>query len=141
MMKKNNIIMTDKKRIWKEGFKFSFNPDICKECSGNCCNGESGTIFLNKAEMKALSEFLGIPLSRFTADYLRKFSYKYSIKELKINNNYACVFYDEEQNICSVYPVRPGQCRTFPFWNCFKKHPEALLEECPGVVMECKDTE
>ncbi len=127
-----------KKRTEREGFSFTFDPDACKQCRGNCCIGESGNIFLNQKEIRAISEFLNMELSRFISDYLRKVSYKFSIREIKIKGSYLCVFFDETNRRCSIYPVRPNQCRTFPFWNYFKENPEALFKECPGVYP--KDT-
>lgn len=28
----------------------------------------------------------------------------------------VCVFLDEATNACSIYPVRPLQCSTYPWW-------------------------
>ena len=120
--------------IGKEGFTYRFNPESCKQCEGRCCNGESGTIFVNKDEIQAISRFLKMETSEFIADYLKKVSYKFSLKEIKANHNYACVFFDSKRNQCSIYPVRPNQCRTFPFWDYYKDKPEELGRECPGVL-------
>lgn len=120
--------------IGKEGFNYRFNSESCKQCEGRCCNGESGRIFVSKAEIKAISRFLKIETSEFIADYLRKESYKFSLKEIKANHNYACVLFDSKRNQCSIYPVRPNQCQTFPFWDYYKDKPEELSRECPGVL-------
>ena len=69
----------------------------------------------------------------FIRDYVRKISGRYYIKELRTGNNYACLFFDREKNGCGIYPVRPEQCRTFPFWPWFREHPEEVFEECPGT--------
>ena len=29
----------------------------------------------------------------------------------------SCVFLDPETNFCQIYPVRPIQCSTYPFWS------------------------
>ncbi len=126
--------LIQKELIQKKGFNFEFNPEACTECQGRCCNGESGDIFVNGKEIKAISRFLGIEASEFMEEYLIKVSYESSIKEIKTNDNYACVFFDKEKNKCSIYPVRPNQCRTFPFWSCFKDKPKEVLRECPGIV-------
>ncbi len=70
----------------------------------------------------------------FILDYLRWANRGYSIKEIKTGDNYACLFFDKEKNGCGIYPVRPEQCRTFPFWPYFREHPEEAFEECPGVL-------
>ncbi len=122
--------------IRREGFEFIFNPSVCKSCPGYCCNGESGNIWINRKDVEAISVYLGIQFKEFIENYLSKNSYRYTIKEIKVNNNYACIFYDEKQSRCSIYPVRPLQCRTFPFWDHFKKHWNELKEECPGVMFD-----
>ena len=82
-----------------------------------------------------ISDFLKIDSATFILDYLRKDSYRPSIKELKIGpDNFSCIFFNHETNGCEIYPVRPEQCRTFPFWEYFKDRPDELKEECPGVV-------
>jgi len=122
--------------IRKQGFQFTFNSEACKECKGRCCNGESGNIFVTKKEIISISEFLKIETRRFVERYLRKEVYQFSIKEIKSNQNYACIFFDTKMNRCSIYPVRPKQCRTFPFWEYYRDKPEALSKECPGVSFE-----
>ncbi len=120
--------------IQKKGFDLKFDPGACRQCQGRCCNGKSGNIFVNKTEIEEISHFLKIETSTFVEDFLKKVSYKLSIKEVKANHNYACVFFDNENNKCTIYPVRPYQCRTFPFWDYYNDKPEELSRECPGVI-------
>ena len=45
------------------------------------------------------------------------------------------MFYDREQG-CTVYPVRPRQCRTWPFWESTVETPadwEETRQRCPGA--------
>ena len=120
--------------IKKNGYNFSFNPTACESCAGNCCIGESGYIWINIVEIEALSKYLGLTLDSFREKYLFKVGYKYSIKEVKLaSNNFACCFFDLEKKQCSVYHVRPTQCRTFPFWDYFKDNKEEVYKECPAV--------
>jgi Fe-S-cluster containining protein len=120
--------------IGKEGFNYLFNAEFCKRCEGRCCNGETGSIFVNRDEIETISRFLKMEAATFIAEYLRKESYRFSLKEVKENKNYACVLFDSKRNRCSIYPVRPTQCKTFPFWDYFKDKPEELARECPGVL-------
>jgi Fe-S-cluster containining protein len=123
-------------KIEKDGFDFVFDAKKCSECDGNCCIGESGYIWINPQESKALSEHLGISLQELQEKYLTKIKYKYSIKEKKVSeNNYACIFFDLEKKQCSVYEYRPVQCRTFPFWDYYKTKPEEVKEECPAIKL------
>lgn len=115
-------------------YPFEFNPDACKTCEGRCCNGESGNIWVGKKEITSISGYLNLSPEDFVDQYLRKKGYRFTLIELKQNDNYACVFYAKDKNACNVYPVRPEQCRTFPFWPYFKTHPSDACEECPGVL-------
>lgn len=124
----------------EEGYNYSFNPNACEECGGNCCTGESGYIYLNQTEMEAIAAFLKLSLEEFAQQYLFKNGYKFSIKEkVIVKGSYDCIFFDREIKGCGIYPVRPTQCRTFPFWPYFKTHKEELRAECPGIIFKEDD--
>lgn len=63
-----------------------------------------------------------------------------TLKEI-VNNNgeYDCVFLRENkegQRGCSIYDVRPQQCRTWPFWPenlKTPKHWQRAAVRCPGM--------
>ncbi|SFV68020.1 FIG00469387: hypothetical protein [hydrothermal vent metagenome] len=120
--------------IKKEGYPYAFNSDACATCQGRCCTGESGYIYVTKAEIFAIAELLDMDVNEFGVKYLFKKGYKYSLKENKIEDSYECVFYDRESNGCKIYMARPNQCKTFPFWDYFKTHVDELKEECPGII-------
>jgi len=118
----------------KDGFPYAFDPSACAECGGRCCTGESGNIFGSAQEIRALSALLQTDEADFRAAYLEKRGYKFSIKERRVGPSYDCIFYDREQGGCSVYAARPMQCRTFPFWDYYKRRVRELKNECPGIV-------
>ncbi len=121
--------------IEQEGFSYKFDEFRCASCEGNCCIGESGYIWINKDEILALADFLKISQEELMSKYLRKVGYKYSIKEIRLSeDNYACMFFDIIKKQCSIYDVRPTQCRTFPFWDYFKENLEEVKKECPAIV-------
>ncbi|HFB53235.1 MAG TPA: YkgJ family cysteine cluster protein, partial [Sulfurimonas autotrophica] len=82
--------------IKKEGYPYAFNSDACATCEGRCCTGESGYIYVTKAEIFAIAELLNMDVNEFGVKYLFKKGYKYSLKENKIDDSYECVFYDRE---------------------------------------------
>jgi Fe-S-cluster containining protein len=52
---------------------------------------------------------------------------------LKEKANYDCIFWKDG---CTVYSVRPLQCRTFPFWRNMLSSPaawELAASGCPGM--------
>ncbi|WP_457564923.1 YkgJ family cysteine cluster protein [Caminibacter sp.] len=125
--------MENVKLISKKGFPYKFNPEACKDCEGNCCIGESGYIWVSPKEIKDIAAFLKMDEDVFKNHFLIKVGYRYSIKERPYKNGFACIFFE---NGCKIYPVRPTQCRTFPFWENLKNEIEWLKKECPGIVME-----
>lgn len=121
-------------QVEKEGFNFIFDTRACDTCRGNCCIGDSGYIWVSGQEIEDISSFLNLTSDEFCSKYLFKVGYShFSIREVEFENGYACAFFDTKKHACSIYDVRPSQCRTFPFWNHFKKNIEDLECECPGV--------
>jgi len=107
--------------ISKEGFSFQFDGSKCKECGGKCCIGKAGNIWITVQEIPRLMQFLKVGFDELRDKYIEKRGYRFSIKEVKIDtDNYRCVFFDMDTKECSIYEIRPIQCRTFPFWNDLK---------------------
>ncbi len=121
--------------VKKEGFTFSFDQSACMGCNGACCRGESGYVWVSPEEIEAISEFLKMDTEDFIREYLKKSGYKWSIKEIKQGGEYLCAFFDKG---CTIYPVRPKQCREFPFWDRYKdaKNIQEVVRECPGIVLD-----
>jgi len=123
--------------VKEKGYNFGFDHKACENCSGYCCTGESGNIWVNKEEIKKIAGFLDLSSEDLVKYYLTKIHYKYSLKELKISGDFQCVFFDDKNKNCSIYEVRPNQCRTFPFWDYFKNNIEEITKECLGIKICC----
>ncbi|MDE0739852.1 MAG: YkgJ family cysteine cluster protein [Planctomycetota bacterium] len=109
---------------YREGLSFS-----CTRC-GDCCTGAPGYVWVEPTEIDALAKHFGLSVDNFGERYLRKVGRRYSLIEKPGGD---CVFFDKG---CSVYPARPTQCRTFPFWRSNLKSERAwdeLADECPGI--------
>lgn len=119
--------------ISKEGFDFTFDENACEKCGGKCCTGESGNIFASKEELEKIQIFLGLNDEEFKEKFLHKVGFRMSFKEFKFEEGFACIFFDTQKRRCKIYPLRPNQCRTFPFWEYFKTHKEELKKECIGI--------
>ena len=105
----------------------------CKEC-GSCCGGETGFIWLSETEKSSIADFLTITKEELEERYLRYVHEKWSIKELSREQNFDCVFLKDGR--CSIYPVRPSQCREFPFWESMLYDKEEWVfyaDRCPGM--------
>ena len=109
---------------YKDGLKFE-----CTKC-GHCCTGRPGFVWVKVEEMHQIAEFLGMRFRDFVKQYVRKVGERYSLIE-KANND--CVFYESG---CNIYPVRPTQCQTFPFWKENLENPgmwQKAAKECEGM--------
>ncbi len=118
-----------KERWYKDGLQFN-----CTQC-GDCCTGSPGYVWVNKDEIKALTEATGEASTEdFERKYVTKVGRRKTLKELP-QANFDCVFLDPETRGCMVYQARPQQCRTWPFWGSNltnKKAWEEAAEACPG---------
>ncbi len=119
-------------RWYHEGLMFT-----CTQC-GNCCTGTPGYVWTTVAERRRIAEFLDMDLEAFTARYAHRVGMKFSLNEVQDGANYDCVFLKlkDGKRICTVYPVRPQQCRTWPFWSENLKTPDdwdLAAEDCPGM--------
>jgi Fe-S-cluster containining protein len=111
---------------YNEGLRFR-----CTRC-GNCCTGAPGYVWVDDEELRAIAEFRGEPAEEVAALYARPGRRGRTLRE---KDNGDCVFYDREAG-CTIYPVRPRQCRTWPFWESNVASPEAwqrTCEVCPGA--------
>lgn len=109
----------------------------CTGC-GNCCAGpEEGYIWIVKKEVEFLARHLEMTVEQVKKQYLKRIGLKYSIKENKATKD--CIFLTPEKNGCrgcAIYPIRPNQCRTWPFWSFNLNTPDQwnmAAEKCPGI--------
>jgi Fe-S-cluster containining protein len=110
---------------YQDGLRFR-----CTRC-GNCCTGAPGYVWVTADELAAIAEYRNEPVQHVIGLYTRVVERGRSLRE-KINGD--CVFYDRKEG-CTIYPVRPRQCRTWPFWESNVRTPEAwtqTCEVCPG---------
>ena len=110
----------------------------CTQC-GNCCTGPSGYVWFDDDEAQAMADFFGIKLDTFLRRYAKRALGRLTLSEVKNGPDYDCVFLrqtDDGKRTCGIYPVRPTQCRTWPFWPSNVKSRrawEASAKTCPGM--------
>ena len=105
--------------------------------TGKCCTGSSGHVWLTKTDISDISQKLELDPRAFLKKYARWIPRmeKWSLIEKNIADDYHCIFL-EGGKLCSVYEVRPVQCRTFPYWPNVMETKETWLEEkliCEGI--------
>lgn len=114
---------------YRDGLKFT-----CTQC-GNCCTGAPGYVWVTREERAQIAEFLNGQANMTEQEYLRRVGFRHSLVE---RSNGDCIFLTNVngKRICSIYPVRPHQCRTWPFWSSNLRTPqawEAASRDCPGM--------
>jgi Fe-S-cluster containining protein len=110
---------------YRDGLTFT-----CTRC-GACCTGAPGYVWVDSAEIARLAAYRGEPIEQFTRAFVRRVGDRYSLIEKPGGD---CVFWDKEAG-CTVYPARPVQCQTWPFWpeNLESRDAwEHVTRVCPG---------
>lgn len=104
----------------------------CQRC-GNCCtsNGEYAYVYLAPADQEALAAHLGLTVREFLARHCAEEEGHVLLRM----DQPECPFLTPERR-CAVYPARPKQCRTWPFWqeNLVRERWEGPVKAiCPGI--------
>jgi Fe-S-cluster containining protein len=120
---------------YDEGLSFT-----CTQC-GNCCTGPTGYVWFNDEEATAMAKAVDMKKADFLQAYSRLEFGKRTLKEIRNDNGqYDCVFLKQDKEGrrgCSIYDVRPQQCRTWPFWPenlKTPKHWQRAAVRCPGMT-------
>jgi Fe-S-cluster containining protein len=117
---------TEPEEPWyRDGLAFE-----CTRC-GACCTGAPGYVWVNAEEIARLAEFRGQSVDQFTRAFVRRVGDDYSLIEKPGGD---CIFWDTRSG-CTVYPARPVQCRTWPFWPeniATRDEWERVEGACPG---------
>jgi Fe-S-cluster containining protein len=105
---------------YRDGLRFR-----CTQC-GHCCTGAPGYVWVNDEEIERIAAQVQQPVEEFRRRFVRQVDTRFSLRE-KANGD--CIMYDRERG-CTIYPVRPRQCRSWPFWDSNLVTPEAWEETC-----------
>ncbi len=119
-------MIKDEQPWYEEGLRFK-----CTEC-GRCCTGSPGYVWVTEQEIVAIAQYLELSVEDFTEKFIRIVGNKLAL--LEHPGNYDCVFLKDKK--CQIYPVRPSQCRTFPWWSRNLKTEadwKAAAEYCEGI--------
>ena len=114
---------------YKDGLRFA-----CTQC-GNCCSGAPGYVWVTPEDIENIAHFLGRQDGTLSGKHLRLVGVKHSLTEKPGGD---CLFLERANGkaTCGIYSVRPGQCRTWPFWEENLVSPTAWADEartCPGM--------
>jgi Fe-S-cluster containining protein len=133
----------EKDRWYVTGLHFE-----CLQC-GNCCSGpEQGYVWITRPEIELVAEFLDIPIGELRRKYLKRVGMRTTVIEQQGTRDCAFLQKIDGQKRCTIYSVRPSQCRNWPFWpgNLTKPNEWNLAaRKCPGInrgkLHSCKSIE
>lgn len=125
----------------------------CQLCGGCCSGPAEGYVWVTKQEIAKIANYLNLPEKVFIKRYCRRIGSRYSLIEKEPSKD--CVFLRkapsgqagaaEHSDVtgpaepppgCDIYPVRPRQCRTWPFWPDNLRNPlswRLAAAMCPGM--------
>lgn len=111
-----------------------FKNGLCFECTGcgACCTGAPGYVWISDEEIDRIASFLSLSRETFIRLHVRKVNGRQCLIEMP--KTYDCVFFKNRR--CTIYPVRPTQCRTYPWWPQVLESEETWNEEaqrCEGI--------
>lgn len=102
----------------------------CQAGCTKCCETR-GFVYLSEDDVRRAAAFLQLPQQEFEAKYILRFS---QVIRLKKPLDSQCHFLTKDG--CSIHPVKPTQCRLFPFWPELVENRAAWKEAgkaCPGI--------
>jgi Fe-S-cluster containining protein len=88
-------------------------------------------VWVSPEEIERLAQYRGQTVQEFSSQFVRKVGRRYSLIEKPGGD---CIFWDKSAG-CTVYPARPVQCQTWPFWPENVEKPadwEHVKSICPG---------
>ena len=100
-------------------------PFECTSC-GKCCR-TIGNVYMSPEETSAAAEYTNKTVPEFIQSYASHTIHATDSRDEQLpyilldnvesEKGPSCVFLDPETNFCQIYPVRPIQCSTYPFWS------------------------
>ena len=107
--------------------RFSCQPGCTK-----CCT-RRGWVYLTEDDLLRAAEYLQMTAADFEAAYVIRFRRVLRLRK-PAGRQLACHFLKDGG--CSIHPVKPTQCRTYPFWPSLVNSRAAWKIEglfCPGI--------
>jgi len=108
----------------------------CMQC-GVCCGGPGeGYIWVTKAEIKIIADFLKMTPQELRRKFLKRIGLRTTIIEHPKTKD--CIFLQEvgSGKTCMIHAVRPSQCRSWPFWASNLVSPNSwnkVAQKCSGI--------
>jgi len=103
------------------------------ECQPGCtaCCQRRGFVYLTEDDIRRAAAFLGLTARVFEKRYVYRTK---NLQRLRIPRGSSCRFLRVDG--CSIHPVKPAQCRLFPFWPELtedRREWRRTADWCPGI--------
>jgi Fe-S-cluster containining protein len=108
-------------------------PALRFECQPGCtrCCEQQGFVYLTEDDLVRIAGFVGLTVWEFERRYVYRTK---KLLRLRVPRHSQCHFLREGG--CSIHPVKPTQCRIFPFWPELvdsKREWKKTGAWCPGI--------
>lgn len=131
LQKLDDIVPEDMPALVAEADAEAWKEVQCLSCA-NCCKTMTPT--WNRADVMRVSKHLGMTPKTFIEQWL----YKEPETGDWVNKSQPCQFLDLTTNMCTVYEIRPKDCKEFPHHN--KKPFDLYNDTFAGNVTRCPAT-
>lgn len=103
------------------------------ECQKGCtkCCEQKGFVYLSADDLPRIAQFLGLSEREFERRYVYRTRH---LLRLRMPRHTQCHFLRPDG--CSIHPVKPVQCRIFPFWPELVEKKQEWRKTagwCPGI--------
>lgn len=102
----------------------------CQKGCTRCCNVK-GFVYLSETDVERAAAYLSLTPEEFESKYIVRYR---NVIRLRKPLASQCHFLTESG--CSIHPVKPTQCRLYPFWPELVEDRNAWNatgELCPGI--------
>lgn len=117
---------------WMKGVAFQCQPDC-----GRCCDQPGGIVYLSADDAERLAEHAGLDVEAWLSrDTRTTYDGRFVLKSREEDG--VCIHLNDRKE-CSIYEVRPQQCRAFPWWGenlATSAAWNTTKASCPGIDAE-----
>jgi Fe-S-cluster containining protein len=102
----------------------------CQPGCTNCCR-QQGFVYITEQDLVRIAKFIKMTAADFERCYVYRTKH---LLRLRMPRHTQCHFLLEGG--CSIHPVKPTQCRIFPFWPELtgdKREWKKTAAWCPGI--------
>jgi Fe-S-cluster containining protein len=102
----------------------------CRTEAVHCCD-QQGFVYLTEDDIPRIAAYLGLTAAAFEERYVYRTK---RLRRLRVPRHAQCGFLRDGG--CSIHPVKPLQCRAFPYWPELvgnKGNWKKTGKWCPGI--------